>query len=101
MEALQYLPTPRRVWSALKVNRAEWLPKIWAEWPVEVRQRWMKLARVNTDYLVPPAWGQIPMEDRKAIMRVVRRVRDMYVTSKLDTVWHRIAWFTEGESNEQ
>jgi len=101
MEALQYLPTPRRVWSALKVNRAEWLPKIWAEWPESVRNEWMRLAKVSTDYPVPPAWGQIPLQDKIAIMRVIRRVREMYVNSELGTVWHRIAWFTEGESNEQ
>jgi hypothetical protein len=94
---VQFFPVPQKVWSLLRINRADWLPKIWAEWPLDVREEWMRLARVSMDYSVPPAWEQIPQEDRQRILKRIRQFREMYVQSKLGEVWHRIAWATESK----
>lgn len=94
-DTTDYLPVPQAVWSMLKVNRADWMPKIWAEWPLEIREEWMRLAKVSMDYATPPCWTQIPRDDRQRILKRVKQFREMYVASKLSEVWHKMAWAIE------
>jgi len=94
-DTTDYLPVPQSVWAMLNVNRADWMPKIWAEWPLEIREEWMRLAKVSTDYPVPPCWTQIPHDDRQRILKRVKQFREMYVASKLSEVWHKMAWAIE------
>jgi len=94
-DTTDYLPVPQSVWAMLNVNRADWMPKIWAEWPLEIREEWMRLAKVSMDYTVPPCWTQIPRDDRQRILKRVKQFREMYVASKLSEVWHKMAWAVE------
>jgi len=94
-DTTDYLPVPQSVWAMLNVNRADWMPKIWAEWPLEIREEWMRLAKVSTDYITPPCWTQIPRDDRQRILKRVKQFREMYVASKLSEVWHKMAWAIE------
>jgi len=94
-DTTNYSPVPQEIWQMLHINRADWMPKIWAEWPLEIREEWMRLAKVSTDYPVPPRWTQIPRDDRQRILKRVKQFREMYVASKLSEVWHKMAWAIE------
>ena len=94
-DTTDYLPVPQEIGQMLHINRADWMPKIWAEWPLEIREEWMRLAKVSTDDPVPPRWTQIPRDDRQRILKRVKQFREMYVASKLSEVWHKMAWAIE------
>lgn len=86
----QYLPVPLKVWSALKVSPLQKMSELWASWPVEVRQRWLALAKVEVAPGVA-AWTQLEHEQRVAILKVMRGVRQIYVASDLTHTWYTIA----------
>lgn len=85
----QWLPVPAVIWAALKVSPLQKMAELWASWPLEVRQRWLALAKVEA---VPTsAWTQLEPDQRIAVLKIMRGVRQIYVASDLTHNWSLIA----------
>lgn len=85
----QYLPVPLSLWKNLNISPLQKMSELWASWPVEVRQRWLTLAKV--DAVPTSTWTQLDPEQRIAVLKVMRGVRQIYVASDLTHTWYTIA----------
>ena len=76
----------------LKVDTQGKMAQLWASWPLHIRERLLRMAKIDTgEHGMSLRWSALQEQDRTEILRLLYKLRTLYVACNLSDNWRHVA----------